>query len=107
MQVTFQPLQILSRVVAVCLVALSVAFVLGLAEEQERETIGKLNQQQLIAYIKEGHASSFLAGYLQVAVVTLIFVLVVEAVAFGFRFLIGALATKRPVPVPDEELVAA
>ena len=103
MQVTFYPLPILSRVVAVCVVALPLAWLHQVVDDYEREAIRKMTHQQLIAFVQENHAASFLAAYLQVAIVILLFIAAVEAVAFGIRLTVAVLGTKKPLSVRDEE----
>jgi hypothetical protein len=102
-QVTFRPLQILSRVVAVCMVALPLAALSVALDGYEREIIGKMSHQELIAFVEEGHASSFLGAYFLSMVTTLIVVVAVEAVAFGIRFAVGLFGAKRPAYVSEEE----
>ena len=106
MQVIFQPLQILSRLVAVCLVALPLASLLVAIDDYEREVIGKMTHPELIAFVKEAHSSSFLSAYLRAAVVALILVAVVEAVAFGIRLTFGLLGIKKTPCVREDKLLA-
>ena len=107
MHVTFSLLPILSRVVAVCLVALPLAWLHVALDDYERETIAKMTHQQLLAFVREGHAASFLGAYLQVAIVTLLLVAAIEAVAFGVRLTVGMFGVQKPAPVSEEELVPA
>jgi hypothetical protein len=107
MQVTFSPLHILSRIAAVCVVALPLAWLHLAVDDYEREAIAKMTHQQLLAFVRESHSASFLGAYLLDVAVILIFVAAVEAVAFGIRLIVGVLATKKPIPVPEEDMVAA
>jgi hypothetical protein len=107
MQATFYPLHILSRIAAVCVVALPLAWLHLAVDDYEREAIRKMTHQQLIAFVQEGHSASFLGAYLPVAIVTLFLVAAVEAVALGIRFTVGVLAAKKSVPFREEELATA
>jgi hypothetical protein len=107
MQVTFYPLPILSRVVAVCVVALPLAWLHAAVDDYEREAVAKMTHQQLIAFVKEGHAASIVGAYLQAAVATLLLVAAVEAVAFGVRLAVGVFAGQNPSPAREEEWAAA
>jgi hypothetical protein len=107
MQVTFQPLQVLSRVVAVCMVALPLAALRMLIDDYERETIGKMSHQELIAFVKEVHASSFLGAYFLSVLTTLLIVVAVEVVAFGIRFTVRLFGAKKPAYVREDEFLPA
>jgi hypothetical protein len=107
MQVTFFPLHILSRVVAVCLIAVPLAWLHATVDDYERDAIAKMTHQQLIAFVREAQAASFFSAYLQATVVTLLLVAAVEAVAFGIRLTVAVFDAWRPAPVRAEELAAA
>ena len=107
MQVTFYPMHILSRLLAVFVAALPLAWLHVALDDYERETIAKMTHQQLLAFVREGHAASFLGAYLQVAIVTLLLVAAIEAVAFGVRLTVGMFGVQKPAPVSEEELVPA
>jgi hypothetical protein len=107
MQVTFQPLQLLSRVAAALVVALPFAALRVALDDYERQAIGKMTHQELIAFVKEVHAGSYLGAYVHAAIMILIFVAVVEAVAFGLRLIVGLFGAMKPADVRDEMLVSA
>jgi hypothetical protein len=56
--------------VAVCVLALPLTSLRLLPDQYERETIGSITDQQILAYVPEGHISSDLAGYLEAIVAT-------------------------------------
>lgn len=85
MQVTIRPLQILSRIVAVCIVALPLGALQMLVDKHEHDAIGRMSHQELIAYVEEVHASSFAGAYCLATVGTLIVVGFIEALAFAIR----------------------
>src|SRR6516162_4646696 len=105
MQVTFQPLQLLSRVAAALVVALPFAALRVAVDDYERQAIGKMSHQELIAFVKEVHAGSYLGAYVHAAIMILIFVAAVEAVAFGIRLVIGLFAARKPAGVRDDVFV--
>jgi hypothetical protein len=107
MQITFQPLQLLSRVVAALVVAVPFAALRLALDDYERQAIDKMTHQELIAFVKEVHSSSFLGAYLAAAVLILIFVVAVEALAFGIRLVVGLFGARKPGDVRDEVLVSA
>jgi hypothetical protein len=57
--------QIFSRFVAVVVVALPVGGLRMFVDDYEGEAAGRLTHQELIASIKEAHASSFAVAYLE------------------------------------------
>ena len=63
MQVTNLLLQILSRIAAVFLVALPLAALRLAVDDYESQVIEQMDRQQLIAFVKEVHASSYLSAY--------------------------------------------
>jgi hypothetical protein len=107
MQVTFQPLQLLSRVAAALVVALPFAALHLAVDDYERQAIGKMTHQELIAFVKEVHSSSYAGAYVQVAILILIFVAAVEALAFGFRLVVGLFGARKQAGLRDEVLVSA
>ena len=107
MQVTFQPLQLLSRVAAALVVALPFAALHLAVDDYERQAIGKMSHPELIAFVKEVHSASYLGAYFSAAVLILIFVAAVEAVAFGIRLVVGLFGAGKPADVRDEVLVSA
>jgi hypothetical protein len=106
MQVALQPLQILSRLVAVCIVALPLASLHVALDDYEREVIGKMTHPELIAFVKEAHSSSYLSAYFLASIVTLILVAAVETVAFGIRLSFGLLGIKKKACVSEDKLLA-
>jgi hypothetical protein len=103
MQITIHPLQIVSRVVAVCIVALPMAALHRYIDEAERQDIAGMNRQQLVAFVEEVHSASFLGAYLRAALMTLPVVLAVELIALGIRSIVGLFLPKRQAYVPDDE----
>jgi hypothetical protein len=102
-QVTFQPLQILSRLAAVCVVALPLAALHMASDEFERQAIAGMSHQELIAFVKEAHANSFFGAYIAAAIMTLIIVAAVEAVAFVIRLVVSLFGAGKPSYAPAEE----
>ena len=107
MQFTFQPLQLLSRVAAALGVAVSLAALRVAIDSYERQAIGKMTHQELLAFVKEVLAASYLGTYLSAAVLILIFIAAVEAVAFGIRLIVGLFGANKAADVRDEVLVSA
>jgi hypothetical protein len=107
MQVTFQPLQLLSRVAAALVVALPFAALRMAVDDYERQAIDKMTHQELIDFVKEVHSASYLGAYVSAAILILIIVAAVEALAFGIRLVVGLFGARRPGDVRDEELVHA
>jgi hypothetical protein len=107
MQVTFQPLQLLSRVAAALVVALPFAALRMAVDDYERQAIDKMTHQELIAFVKEAHSASYLGAYVSAAVLILIFVAAVEALAFGIRLIVGLFGARKPADLRDEVLVSA
>ena len=62
MQVNFQPLQILSRLMAVFVVALPLAGLQLALDDYERQAIPKMTHQELVAFVEEVHAASYLGA---------------------------------------------
>jgi hypothetical protein len=107
MQVTFQPLQLLSRVAAALVVALPLAALRVALDDYERQAIGKMTHQELIAFVNEVHAGSYLGAYLSAAIMLLVFIAAVEAAAFGIRLVVGLFGDRKSADVRDEEFVRA
>ena len=107
MQVTFQPLQLLSRVVAALVVAMPLAALRVAVDDYETQAIGKMTHQELIAFVKEVHAGSFGGAYVQEAILIVILVGVVEALAFGIRLIVGLFGARKPADVREAVLVPA
>jgi hypothetical protein len=99
-------IQILSRILAVILVALPLAGLRRLLDDVEREAIAKMNHQDLIAFVKEAHTASYFGAYFQALCVLLIFVGAVELIAFLIRCVAGLFAAPGRVPVRERELVS-
>jgi hypothetical protein len=95
-QITFRPLDILSRVVAVLLLAALAAWLVMAFAAWEVEQTSKLSHQELVAYIKEGYDPSFALNYLRMALLTLIYVALVEGVAFVIRCAVRAVQGEEP-----------
>jgi hypothetical protein len=89
MQITFQPLQIVSRLLATIIVALPLAWLRTAVDDYESQTIGKMSHKELVSYINEGHASSYYSAFVMSAIMLLIVILLVEAIAFGIRLIVG------------------
>lgn len=85
MQITIRPEAIVSRLVAVLVVAVALAWLAVQLGEWEMQEVKKFSHAELLQYVQEGHDPSFLTTYLRVALLTLIYVGVVECVAFGLR----------------------
>jgi hypothetical protein len=107
MQVTFQPLQLLSRVAAALVVALPFAALRVALDDYERQAIDKMTHQELITFVKEVHAAGYLSAYFLSAIMILILVAAAEAVAFGIRLLVGLFGARKTAGVRDELLVSA
>jgi hypothetical protein len=90
MQITLRPLDILSRVAAVLLLAVLAAWLSMTLGAWEVEEASKLSHQELLAYIKDGYDPSFVGNYLRVALMTLVYVALVEGVAFAIRCAVRA-----------------
>jgi hypothetical protein len=103
MQVTILPLQILSRIVAVVLVALPLAGLRMAVDGFEREEIEQMNHQQLIAFVKEAHASGFLTAYLFALLGVLLLVAAVEGVAFVIRLIASPFVVRNPAPALEDD----
>jgi len=87
MQITFRPLDIASRVAAVVLVALPIAWFVLQTGEWEAKEVSEMSHEQLLKYVQEGHNPSFLANYAWVLLLTFVYVGVVEGMAFVFRLI--------------------
>jgi hypothetical protein len=103
MQVTNLPLQILSRIAAVFLVALPLAALRLAVDNYERQVIEQMDRQQLIAFVKEVHASSYLSAYLSALVWVLLLVAVVEGVAFVIRLIASLFVVRNPAPTLKDD----
>jgi hypothetical protein len=107
MQVTLQPLQILSRLAAVFVVALPIAALRLAVDDYERQTIRDMSHQELIAFVKEVHAGSFLGAYVLAAILTLILVAAVEGVALLIRLTVGLFCAQEPTHKGEKEFLDA
>jgi hypothetical protein len=96
-------MQILSRLAAVCVVALPLAALRMALDEFERQAIGSMSHQELLAFVKETHANSFFGAYITAAIMTLIVVAAVEAVAFVIRLVVRLFGAAKPPYAPAEE----
>jgi hypothetical protein len=76
--------------VAVLVLAAPLAWLSNSISQIEQAEIAKMSHQELLAYLREGHDTSFGAGYLLVAITTLIYVAVVEGLALIIRLVAGA-----------------
>jgi hypothetical protein len=103
MQVTFRPLQLLSRVVAAAVVALPLAWLRLAVDDFERQAIGKMSHQELIAFVKEAHSASYLGAYVEAAILVVILIAAVEALAFGIRLVVGLFGASKPSYAGEEE----
>jgi hypothetical protein len=103
MQVSIPPLQILSRVAAVLLVALPLAALRMALDGYERQAIEQMNQRQLIAFIKEVHASSYLTAYFSALIGVLLIVSAVEGTAFVIRLIASPFVVRNPAPTPEDD----
>ncbi len=92
MQVTICLSDIFSRIAAVLIVGLLLAWVTMVLGEWEIQETSKLSHTELQEYIKQGHDSSFPGNYLHVLILTSVYVACVEGVAFLIR--IGARAMR-------------
>jgi hypothetical protein len=81
---------ILSRLVALLILAAPLAWLSLTLGEFEQAEIAKMSHQELLAYLHEGRDTSFGASYLLVAVLTLIYVALVEGLALPIRLIAGA-----------------
>jgi hypothetical protein len=107
MQVNFQPLQILSRLMAVFVVALPLAGLQLALDDYERQAIPKMTHQELVAFVEEVHAASYLGAYFRTAIVMLILVAAVEAVAFVIRLIVVFFSAGKPPFARQDEFVSA
>jgi phosphotransferase system glucose/maltose/N-acetylglucosamine-specific IIC component len=89
MHVTSGPMQFLSRVIAICVIALPLAGLRMAVDDYERQAIVKMSHQELIDFVKQIHASSFLNAYFLAAITTIILVAAIEAVALAIRWGVG------------------
>src|SRR5262245_18364924 len=89
MQPGFSPVPLLSRLLAVPLVAVPLAYIAGAIDEAEQAMFPKLSHKELLDYLREGQVHSFPAQYLQILIRTLALVAVVEGVAFVIRRAMG------------------
>jgi hypothetical protein len=96
MQITIRPLQIVSRLLAGCVVAAGFALIQLELDAYERDMVDKLNHRELIEFVKEVHSSSFLSAYAMSLLQLLLLVVAVEAVALAIRLPIGWLLPKEP-----------
>jgi hypothetical protein len=100
-------MQPLSRVIAAAVVALPLAALHLVVDDFEREAIAKMSHQELIAFVKEAHAGSFLGAYVHAAVLILILIAAVEMVAFVIRLTVSLFVAKKPAYAPDDEMATA
>jgi hypothetical protein len=85
MHVTVSPIHVVSRVLAVLLIAAPLAYISCAMDEAEQQMIAKLNHQELLQYLRDGRAQSWAGQYLQVAIMVLLLVVLVEGVAVLLR----------------------
>jgi hypothetical protein len=102
MRVTFQPVQILSRVAAVVLIGLPLALLRMAVDNYERDSIPKMSHQELIAFVEELHASSFLSAYGLALATTLVLVFLIEGLALGLRLIVGQVSGPKPAFVQED-----
>ncbi len=103
MRVTMLPLQILSRVAAVLLVALPLAALRMALDGYERQAIEQMDRQQLIAFVKEVHASSYLTAYCSALIGVVLIVSAVEGTAFVIRLIASAFVVRNPAPALEDD----
>jgi hypothetical protein len=96
MQVSLQPLQLLSRLAAVLIVAIPLALLVVAVDDYERRAIARMTHQELIAFVEEVHSGSYGSAYLRAAIMMLILVALVEATAFVIRRIVGLFAQRKP-----------
>lgn len=89
MQLTIAPVQVISRVLAVLLVAVPLGFLALAIDRGEQEVIRKLSHQELLEYLRVGEASSFSEQYLYLVVISLLLLALVEVVAWVVRLGLG------------------
>src|SRR5262249_18002614 len=100
MQVRVSLTQILSRVVAVLLLAVPLVLLAQAIHRHEQEMIGQLSHQELLEHLREGQKDSFPATYFTLGVLSLAYLALVEAVAALLRMgvmLLRRLAAPGPV----------
>jgi hypothetical protein len=96
-----------SRVIAAVVIALPLAALHLAMDDFERQAIAKMNHQELIAFVEEAHAGSFLSAYLLAALGLLILVAAIEAVAFVIRLIAGLFGSRKPAYERDADAVFA
>lgn len=96
MQVSIRPLDVLSRAVAVLLVAVPLAWIVTQAGVWEAEEVIKMSHQELLAYVKKGADASFLSNFGLALLLTVLYVGLVEGVAFVCRLLVRAVRPEHP-----------
>jgi hypothetical protein len=85
MQVTISLSQILSRAVAVLLLAVPLVWLAQAIDSQEQEVIARLSHQELLEHLREGQKDSFAATYFTLGGLSLVYLALVEAVAAFLR----------------------
>jgi hypothetical protein len=96
MQITIRPLDIVSRVIAVLLVGLPLAWVSMQIGDWEMREVVKMNHAQLLDYIKEGHHPSFAGNYGMILLLTFLYVGICEGVALVCRLGVRAVHPDNP-----------
>jgi len=84
-QVTISPAQVISRVLAVLLLAVPLVWISSAMSNAEQELIARLSHKELLEYLQEGQVRSFGEQYLYVGGATLLYLALVEGVAGVLR----------------------
>lgn len=85
MQFNVSPGQVVSRIVAVLILAVPIVLISQAIDSGEREYIAKLSPQDLRDYLREGQDDSFAGSYLVFGGLSLVYLGLVEGVAFLAR----------------------
>src|SRR5262249_20574463 len=85
----------LSRVLAVLILAVPVVLIGQAIDRYEQEVVAKLSYQELRDYLQQGHSESFAGSYLIFGVLSLVYLGLVEGIAFVARL---AMRGFRPAP---------
>lgn len=103
--------QATSRILAVLIMALPLAYLSSYVAKAERDLIPKLDHQELLAYLREGYTQSVGEEFLFVLLTLAISVAVIEATALAIRWVFGLLTadalTDRPGLTPSREAAVA
>jgi hypothetical protein len=94
MQGTVAPAPIRSRIVAVILLALLLAWLAGEVARSEHEMNRKMSHQELLGYLREGAEVSLAASYVSILLLTALHIAAVEGVALVVRITARALTPR-------------